>query len=84
MGKINGLEWATIRWYPCMNCNVLVSQFQDDLFIASSPGSPQVLNVARRERREPGKIYHVRDVGVEATWSTASANRDSAPFHGNL
>ena len=33
--------------------------------------------------REPGKIYHVRDVGVEATWSTAHANHDSALFGGH-
>ena len=51
--------------------------------LASFPGSPQVLNVARRERREPGKIYHVRDVGVEATWSAARANHDSALFNGS-
>ena len=42
------------------------------------PSLPRILNVARRERREPGKIYHVRDVGVEATWSAARANHDSA------
>ena len=42
------------------------------------PSLPHILNVARRERREPGKIYHVRDVGVEATWSAARANHDSA------
>ena len=27
-----------------------------------------------------GKIYHVCDIGVEATWSTAHANHDSAVF----
>ena len=42
------------------------------------PSLPHVLYVARRERREPGKIYHVRDVGVEATWSAARADHDSA------
>ena len=30
--------------------------------------------------REHGKIYHVPDVGVEATWSVARANHDSAVF----
>ena len=45
------------RYYP----------FQRGFVVASSPGSRHVLNVARREGREPGKIYHVRDVGVEAT-----------------
>ncbi len=47
------------------------------------PILPHVLNVARRERREPGKIYHVRDVGVEITWSAARANHDSALFDGS-
>ena len=28
---------------------------------------PQFFNFTRRERREPVKIYHMRDVGVEAT-----------------
>jgi hypothetical protein len=39
-----------------------------------------VLNVAHRERREPGKIYHVRDVGlgIDKTWSVVRANHDSA------
>ena len=36
------------------------------LFSSLVPRLPHVLNVARRERRKPGKIYHVRDVGVEA------------------
>ena len=31
--------------------------------LASSPGSSRSSNVARRKRREPGKIYHVSDVG---------------------
>ena len=44
--------------------------------LALFPGSPQVLNVARRERREPGKLYHVHDVGIEATWSAARTNHD--------
>ena len=42
------------------------------------PRLPDVLNVARRERREPGKFCHVRDVGVEATWSAVCTNPDSA------
>ena len=33
--------------------------------------------------REPSKIYHVHDVGVEATWSAARANHDSAVFDGH-
>ena len=37
------------------------------------PRLPQFFRVTRRERREPGKLYHVRDVGVEATWSAACA-----------
>ncbi len=47
------------------------------------PNLPHVLNVARRERREPGLVYHVRDVGVEATWSATRANLDSARFDGS-
>ena len=31
--------------------------------LALFPGSSQFSNVARRKRREPGKIYHVNDVG---------------------
>ena len=44
---------------------------------------PHVFNIARRKRREPGKIYHVRDVGVEATWNVACANHDPALFDGS-
>ena len=33
--------------------------------------------------REPGKIYHMRDIGVEATWSAARAYHDSAVFDGH-
>ena len=41
------------------------------------PRLPQFFNVTCRKMREPGKIYHVCDVGVEATWSAARANHDS-------
>ena len=37
------------------------------------PSLPRIFNIAHRERREPGKIYHVRDVGVEATWKVWGA-----------
>ena len=30
-----------------------------------------LINVTCRERKEPGKMYHMCDVGVEATWSAA-------------
>ena len=40
-------------------------------------------DVTRRKTREPGKIYHVGDIGVEATWSAARANHDSANFDGH-
>ena len=51
--------------------------------LASFQGSRRVLNVACGERREPGKIYHVRDVGASpgyvprylvpgTTWSAAT------------
>ena len=33
------------------------------LFLALYPGSSQFFNVAHRKTREPGKIYHVHDVG---------------------
>ena len=47
------------------------------------PRLPHVLNVARRERREPDKIYHMHDVGIEATWSAVCANHDSALYSSN-
>ena len=56
------------------------------LLLASSPGSLSFFNVTRRKTREPGKIYHVRDVGIEATWPIWSAvrvNHDSVVFDGN-
>ena len=31
------------------------------------PRLPQIFNVTHRKTREPGKTYHVCDVGVEAT-----------------
>ena len=31
------------------------------------PRLPQFFNDTRRKTREPGKTYHVHDVGVEAT-----------------
>ena len=43
------------------------------IYLASSPGSLNFFNVTHRERWEPGKIYHVCDVEVEATWSAACA-----------
>jgi hypothetical protein len=57
----------------------------EDVTPSLVPSLPHVLNVARRarERREPGKIYHVHDIGVEATWSAARANTDSALFDGS-
>ena len=51
--------------------------------ISLVPRLPQFFSVTRRKTREPGKIYHVRDIGVEATWSAAHANHDSAVFDGN-
>ena len=47
------------------------------------PQAPSVFNVTCRKTREPGKIYHMHDVGVEATCSAARANRDSAVFDGH-
>ena len=47
------------------------------------PRLPQFFSVTRRKTREPGRIYHVRDVGVEATWSAARANHVSANFDGH-
>ena len=32
--------------------------------------------------REPSKIYRMRDVGVEVSWSVVYANHDSALFDG--
>ena len=41
--------------------------------LASSPGSSRFSNVARRKRREPGKIYHVNDVGWRGIGRAARA-----------
>ena len=41
--------------------------------IASSPGSSRFSNVTRRKRREPGKIYHVNDVGWRGLGRAARA-----------
>ena len=43
-----------IKGTPC-------SIYHDNL--ALWPGSSQFFNVVRRKTREPGKIYHMRDVG---------------------
>ena len=47
------------------------------------PRLPQFFNVIHRKTREPDKIYHMRDVGVEATWNAARANRALAVFDGH-
>ena len=41
--------------------------------LASSPGFSRFSNVARRKRREPGKIYHVGDVGWKGLAQAARA-----------
>ena len=41
--------------------------------VASSSGSSRFSNVARRKRREPGKIYHVNDVGWRGLGRAARA-----------
>jgi hypothetical protein len=59
-----GLTATAVRW-----SSVLASLV---------PSLPYVLNVARRERRKPGKIYHMLDVTWR--WSAARTNPDSALF----
>ena len=50
------------------------------------PRLPQFFNVTCRKTRVPGKIYYMPDIGyVEAIWSMAYANQDSAvsdDYHG--
>ena len=41
--------------------------------LASFPDSSRFSNVARRKRREPGKIYHVSDVGWRGLAQAARA-----------
>ena len=52
--------------------------------LASFPGSSRFSNVARRKRREPGKIYHVSDVGWKGLGQAARARSivdiESGPF----
>ena len=52
--------------------------------VSSSPGSSRFSNVARRKRREPGKIYHVNDVGWRGLGRAAHARStvdiESGPY----
>ena len=41
--------------------------------LASFPGSSRFSNVARKKRREPGKIYHMSDVGWKGLRQAARA-----------
>ena len=82
---VYGCAYYCIAYFNLPECGPLRSSFSQGPMMADEsinaslvPSLPHILNVARRERREPGKIYHVRDVGVEATWSAARANHDSA------
>ena len=52
--------------------------------LASSPGSSRFSNVARRKKREPGKIHHVSDVGWKGLGQVArtrsTVDIESGPY----
>jgi hypothetical protein len=40
--------------------------YYKEVMVSLVPRLPHVFSVALRKRREPCKVYHVRDVGIEA------------------
>ena len=65
-------------------CIVQLAHFKDMPYFPSLvPRLPQFFNVTCRKTREPGKLFHVRDIGIEATWSMAHANHDLALLGGH-